>query len=116
MTTIFERVADALDTLGVEYASGIFIPETGETLPDQLITYSLVSSPPEQHADEIETLRVYRVQITIYDRSGLINLPDINTPLTAAGFVKSNQYQLPYDQETGHHGLATDYIYLEDVP
>lgn len=115
MTTIFERVATALDGLGVEYASGVFIPATGDALPDQYITYTLVSSPPEQHADEDETLRIYRVQVTIYDRSGLIDLPDINTPLKAAGFVKSNQYQLPYDQETGHHGLATDYIYLEDV-
>lgn len=115
MTTIFERVATALTGLGVPFASGRFIPETGTALPDQFIVYNLVSSPPEQHADELETLRVYRMQITIYDRSGLINLPDINTPLTAAGFVKSNQYQLPYDQETGHHGLATDYIYLEEL-
>lgn len=114
MTTIFERVADALDSLGVDYASGIYIPETGESLPDQFITYSLVSSPPEQHADQVETLRSFRVQVSVYDRSGLIDLPDVDGAMVAAGFAISNKYQIPYDQETGHHGLAQDYIFLED--
>jgi hypothetical protein len=116
MTTIFERVAVALDNLSpsVPYASSIYIPATGSVLPDVFLVYNLVSSPPEQHGDDTERMRSYRVQINIWSKSGLVSLPDLDGVMTTAGFMKAGKTQLPYSQDTGHFGLANDYVYVED--
>jgi len=111
--TIFAIVDEALGTLDdVPYAEDIYLLETGETLPDLFLVSTLVSGVPEQHADDDETARSYRVQISVYSRSGLVGLPDVDGAMKTAGFVKGAERELPYDQETGHFGLALDYIYL----
>jgi hypothetical protein len=114
MTTIFERVKTALDTLSpaIPYAMGQYITSTGADLPDTFIIYFEVSGDPAQHADNLETLRAYRVQISIYARAGLVSLPDVDTAMLAAGFTKGPERQLPYDKDTRHFGLAKDYHYL----
>lgn len=108
--TIFDQVADALDTLNVPYGMGTYLCD-GE-LPDQYIVYSLVDGVPTQHADDAETQRTYRVQVSIYDRNGLADLPDVNAAMLAAGFEKGPERQLPRDEESGHYGLAKDYFSL----
>lgn len=110
MTTIFEQVETALGTISpaVPFAMS---PYEG-TLPDLYIVHQLITANPEQHADDAETERSYRVQITVFSRTGLASLPDVTTAMTAAGFVKSNERQLPKDPNTGHYGLATDYVYV----
>lgn len=109
MTTIFERVDDALTTLApVPYSMA---PYKGATLPDTYIVFQQVVSVPEQHADDAETERSYTIQVTIWDRSGLVSLPNVDGAMSAAGFYKSAQRQLPQDPDTGHYGLATDYVY-----
>jgi hypothetical protein len=115
MTTIFERVKSALDTLSpaVPFASAPY--ESLSALPDLYITYQLIDGGSQQHADDAETMRSYLVQISIFSRAGLVNLPNVNAAMLAAGFEKSRERQLQKDQETGHHGLAKDYIYLEGV-
>jgi len=112
MTTIFERISTALATLlpAIDYAMA---PYKGE-LPDTYVVYQLVPpSSAEQHADNIETERSYTVQVTTWDVNGLINLPDVDTAMRSAGFMKGDQRQLPQDPETGHYGMATDYLYIE---
>lgn len=109
MTTIFERTDDAIATLSVPYAMA---PYKG-TLPDTYIVYQLVTSPAVQHADDAEKHRSYTVQVTVWDVNGLVNLPNVDNAMSAAGFMKSDQRQLPQDTDTGHYGLATDYVYLE---
>jgi hypothetical protein len=111
MTTIFERVDDALTTLSppVPYA---LAPYKSGDLPDIYIVYQLIVSPAELHADDAETERSYTMQVTVWDVNGLVNLPDIDTVMIAEGFYKSDQRQLPQDPDTGHYGLATDYVYL----
>ena len=74
--TIFERVYDAVVTLNIPFAAGKYIVATGSDYPETFITFSLVSSPAEQFADNAETMRSYRVQVNIFSRGGLINLPD----------------------------------------
>jgi len=110
MTTIFERVGDALTTLSpaVPFAMDVFIGD----LPDTFITYSLITGVPDQHADNAETIRSYRVQINIMDVTGLAVLPDVDTAMLAAGFKKGPERALPKDQDTSHYGLAKDYFYL----
>lgn len=116
MTTIFERVETALDTLSPAVPFAL-APYVGETLPDTYIAYQLIDSPPEDHADNVEIARSYLVQVSIYSRAGLVSLPNVDAAMTAAGFTKGPMRQIPKDQTTGHHGLAKDYVFLEfDLP
>lgn len=113
MTTIFERVKTALDTLSPAVPYALDVYESSAALPDKFMVYSLITSNPEQHADDAETHRGYIVQISIFSRAGLVSLPNVDAAMLAAGFFKSNERQLPKDQTTGHYGLAKDYTYLE---
>jgi hypothetical protein len=111
MTTIFEKVYAALNgiTPAVAFGQDTYL-STGE-LPDQYLVYSLVTSPPEQHANNAETERSYRIQVSIYSRTGLVTIPNVDAAMVAAGFIKGPWRNLPYDPDTGHFGLAKDYIY-----
>ena len=110
MTTVFEQVEDALDTLSIPYGMDTYL--SSAELPNQYMAYSLIDGVPSQHADDAETQRTYRVQVSIYDRNGLANLPDVDTAMLAAGFTKGPERQLPRDNESGHYGLAKDYFKL----
>ena len=110
MTTVFEQVEDALDTLNIPYGMDTYL--SNAELPSQYMAYSLIDGVPSQHADDAETQRTYRVQVSIYDLNGLANLPDVDTAMLAAGFVKGPERQLPRDNESGHYGLAKDYFKL----
>ena len=115
MTTIFERVTTALTTLSIPFANSVYLTPTGTELPDVFLVYFLVSSPPAQHADDDETLRRNRVQVSTYSRAGLISLPDVTAAMKAQGFGVGPKMQLPYNQATRHHGLAQEYVYLEEI-
>jgi hypothetical protein len=114
--TIWERVASALSVIGatVPVSAGQKMVASGVQLPDQFIVYFLVSSPAEQHADDAETLRSYRVQVSIFSRSGLAGLPDVSAAMVTAGFTRGVQRELPYNQVTAHYGLALEFNYLEE--
>lgn len=112
--TVWERTNDALETLtGVTFAASKLKIATGEAYPDLYLVYFLVSSPPEQHADNVEKMRSYRMQVNIFSRDGLINLPNVDGAMTAAGFTKGKMVEIPLDQETGHFGLGTEFLYVE---
>jgi len=110
MTTIFEIVNTALTALDPDVPFGMDVL-IGE-LPNTYIVYSLISGVPEQHADNVEKIRSYRVQVSIMDNVGLANLPDVDAVMVAAGFVKGPERQLPKDSTTSHYGLAKDYFYV----
>jgi len=112
MTSIFALTETALGTISPAVAFSL-APYKAATLPDVYIAHQLIFSPPEQHADDAETMRSYTVQVTVWSRSGLNSLPNVNAAMTAAGFLKSDERQLPQDDETGHYGLAMDFVYLE---
>lgn len=120
MATIWERTNDALTSLSVPMAASAYIADTGDPvagggLPDQYIVYFVVDIGPEQHADDVETLRSELVQVSIYNRAGLNSLPDVIGAMTADGFTFVGGRELPYDLETRHYGLAFDFEYLEDL-
>ena len=99
----------ALDTLdGVPYGLDVLDGE----LPDLYLTYVLLSSNPGQHADNLETERLFRIQVSIYSRDDFTSMPDVDGAMTAVGFSKSDWRSLPYSTESGHHGLAKDYTIL----
>lgn len=117
MTTVFERTATALATLSpaIPYALDVYLKSDAGDLPDTFITYSLITGEPAQSMNNVETLREYVMQVSIYSRAGLISLPNVDAAMLAAGFIKSSERQLPRDAETRHFGLARDYTYLEDL-
>jgi hypothetical protein len=106
MTTVFSVTATALATLGVPYAENTFRGD----LPDVYLVYQLISSPADQHADDEETLRSFRIQVSGYSKTGLAALPNIDSAMKAAGFMKATMRELPFDPDTGHFGLTQDYI------
>ena len=114
MSTIWEITEAALDDLGVAMAANVYNTASGTQLPDQFMVYFLVSSPPELHADDYEELRSYRMQVSIYDRAGLINLPDVDSAMVTAGFTRGPKRELPYNPDTKHFGIAQEYVYLEE--
>ena len=111
-TTIWERTATALTSLTVPVAANVYISPTPGVWPDTFVVYQLVSSVPEQHADEAETLRSYRMQVSVFARS-LIGLPGIDALMVAAGFARGPLRELPYDETTRHYGQVAEYVYLE---
>lgn len=111
--TIWERVKSALSSLTVPVSASKLIVKTSDDLPDVFIDFVLVDAPPEQHADNVEISRNYHVQVSVFSRAGLINLPDVTSLMVAAGFSRGAVTQLPPDQDTGHFGLALEFNYLE---
>jgi hypothetical protein len=111
MTTIYERVTTALGTLSPAVPFAL-APYKATTLPPTYLAYQLIAGSPEQTADDAETERSYLIQVSIFSHAGLVSLPDVDSAMLAAGFVKSNERQLPQDPQTGHYGLAKDYVYL----
>jgi hypothetical protein len=112
MPTIFERVETALTTITPPTPFAL-APYIGSPLPDVYVVHQLITSPSELHADDEEEERSYLVQISIYSKTGLAALPDVDTAMLAAGFFKDDQRQLPKDPDSGHFGLAKDYVYFE---
>lgn len=114
--TIWETTYDALYGLGLPLAANTMIVDTGEELPDEYLVYQMISDPPELHADNIETLRSYRMQVSYYSRTGLAAIPaQVETAMLAAGFTRIEGRELPYSQQTRHFGLALDFNYLEQL-
>lgn len=102
-------IEDALLPLGVPYAANVYEVTTGQELPDLYLVYSVVSNYPEQAADDAETERTFRVQVSVYNRAGLTTLPDVSGQMVEAGFMKSRRTEIPYNRDTGHYGIAMEF-------
>jgi len=114
-TTIWARTLAALTGLGLPLAANRMVMDTGEALPEAFIVYTLITAPPEQFADDDITVRSYTMQVSYYNRAGLVAMPDIDAAMMAAGFMPGPFRELPFSQESQHYGLALDYTYTEGV-
>jgi len=112
--TIWERAKAALTTLSVPLAEGVYIPASGTVRPDTYIVFSTLPTVPLQHADNEEKLRDHLVQVSIWSKNGLVNLPDVEGAMKAAGFTYVTSRELPYEDDTRYFGLAIDFDYVED--
>jgi hypothetical protein len=114
--SIWSTTKTALTGLGFPLAASAMILATGADLPDEYLVYQMISNPPEMRADNLETLRSYRVQVSVYSRTGLAVIPaQVETAMLAAGFTRLEGRELPYNSQTRHFGCALDYNYLEEV-
>jgi hypothetical protein len=66
-------------------------------------------------ADNLEIAREFTVQVTVYSRTGLTDLPDVIGAMTAAGFVHGVDIQLPYEPSTRRYGLAMEFTILQET-
>lgn len=112
VTTIFERVKTALNTLSPAVPFSLAPYKSTTTLPDTFIAYQLIIDLREQSADDAEKERSYLIQVSVFSRAGLVTLPDVDTVMLAAGFEKGRERQLPQDPQTGHYGLAKEYTFV----
>ncbi len=106
MTTIFERMETALATLSPAVPFALAPYKSSGALPELYLAYQLIDDSPEQHADDTETERSYLIQVSIFSRTGLLLLPDVDTAMLTAGFEKGRERQLLQDPQTGHYRLA----------
>ena len=117
MTTIspFKLVSTALTTLsGVEFAADANRSALSEPLPDLFIVYSRITSPIANYFDNKAQLRFVTMQLSIFSRDGLDDLPDTDTAMQNQGFSVSTETDLPYNDETRHYGVSREYtIHLE---
>ncbi len=111
MTTIMERMNTALGTLDPAVPFAVS-PYKGD-LPNHFITYQLLPSPAQAHADNRETERNYSVQVSIWNNAAFPVETNVDSAVLAAGFMKGDVRQVPQDPQTHHYGLAIEYFYLE---
>jgi hypothetical protein len=113
--TIWEITAEALAYLGVPVVANALIPESNTPMPDTFLVYSLVSSSPLLHADNLESMRMYRMQVTAYSRDGLAGLPDVPGAMVDVGFTRGPMREIPYNADTRHYGLVMEFVYYTDA-
>lgn len=114
MTTIWERIYDALEGLNLPMADSVYRAETDDSLPDEFIVFAEISSDPAQHADDDEKYRRHHVQVTYHNRAGLQSMPDIAGSMVTGGFTKGPTRELPYEEESEHYSLALEFWYSEN--
>lgn len=111
--TIWERVKTALTGLGLPLAANVQLAATGADLPDAYLVYFVIAAQGAQYADDAEKSRASHVQVTYFSRAGLAGLPAIAAAMTAAGFTRGPERELPYDELTRHFALSMEFYYLE---
>ena len=113
--SIWTITYSALLGLGYPLAANTMILATGADYPDEYLVYQVISNPPELHADDVESLRSYRMQVTVYSRTGMGTIPPlVETAMLAAGFTRLEGRELPYNVQTRHFGFSTDFSYLSE--
>jgi hypothetical protein len=109
--TIWEITQEALEGLNIPLAANVMITATKGVLPDLYLVYQLIDASPLLHAEDLEVMRFYRMQVTIYSRNVLSICMAVADAMVDAGFTRSSMRELPYNTETRHYGLAMDFIY-----
>ncbi len=112
--TIWQKVKDALAGLAIKTANNRLTLKTGETWPDQYITFQVPSAGPEKYIDDHETARSYLVQLNLWSRSGFESFPDVETAMLAAGFYFQAERDMDYNDNTGHYGQSKDFLFYEE--
>ncbi len=111
MIDVWELTRLALVGLGWPLAANRYVTANSAALPAQYLVYQLISSQGEQYADNAEKQRSYLMQVTAYSRSSFTTLPDIAGAMTAAGWMPGSIRSIPYNPDTGHHGLVMEFVF-----
>jgi hypothetical protein len=99
----------------VDFAADANRKALSDPLPDLFITFQQISPVPAQSADDVETLREVDMQLSIFSRTGLTNLPDTDTAMGTVGFRYTGETPIPYNDKTEHYGVAREYVKLYEL-
>lgn len=115
MTNIYKLACDTLAPLGYPvkeqgtYAADAVLPETH-------ITYYLLDSPNNTHADNLPTSTTHRVQLVLYSKKPAIKQQAdtlLKSVMLPGGFLRAGGGDMPYNENTGHYGYRSVYQFYE---
>ncbi len=110
-----DKTESVLNALGLPYDYEKY-DGSSKQLPDTYLVYTLIDDNGKTWADNTETSRTVRIQISLYYRvkSEALTVPDaVEAAFMAAGFLRSGGRSLPYNKETGHYGRYFDFRLYE---
>jgi len=115
LINIYALVFDTLSALGYPVREqGTYGPDA--SLPETHITYQIIDSPNNSHADNLPTSQTSRVQVTIYSRKPAIKQgadAALKAVMLPAGFMRAGGRDLPYNSDTGHYAFTSDYRFYQ---
>lgn len=112
--TIWERINNALSGLGIPVGNIRLFLASKEPLPDQYVTFQVITAVPERFVDDGEVVRSYLVQINCWSRFGFQSFPDVEVAMVAAGFSFQASRDMKFEDDSGHYGHSMDFIFEED--
>lgn len=115
MTNIYALVNDTLKTLGHPVREQGTYKAT-DTLPETHVTYQLIDSPNNSHADNTPTSQTTWIQVALYSKKpALKQVADaaIKAAMLPAGFLRVGGRDLPFNAATGHYAYACDYRFYD---
>lgn len=115
MTNIYSLVYNTLLNLGYPVAEQGTYAITAK-LPETHVTYQIIDSSNNSHADNASTSQTTRVQVTLYSKKPALKQgadAAIKAVMLPAGFMRVGGRDLPFDQTTGHYAYTCDYRYYD---
>lgn len=111
MTDVYALVYNTLSAIGYPVREqGTYAPDA--KLPDTHVTYQVIDSPNNSHADNKPTSQTTRVQVTLYSKKPALKQgadAAIKAVMLPAGFLRVGGRDLPFDKGTGHYAFTCDY-------
>jgi hypothetical protein len=115
LTNIYSLVYDTLLAMGYPVKEqGTY--SAGATLPETHVTYQIIDSPNNSHADNAPTSQTTRVQVTLYSKKPALKQgadEAFKAVLLPAGFMRAGGRDLPFAQATGHYAYTCDYRFYD---
>lgn len=115
MIDIYAHIFDTLSALGYPVREhGTYAPN--EKLPNTHVTYQVIDSLNNSHADNEPTSQTTRVQVNLYSQDPAIKQgadATLKGVMLPAGFLRVGGRDLPFDQKTGHYGYTCDYRFYD---
>lgn len=115
MINIYDHTYQTLKTLGYP------VQEHGtygdKKMTETFVTYQIIDSSNNSHADNAPTSCTTRVQVNLYsNRPTLKQGADeaLKAVMLPAGFMRVGGRDLPFDTSTGHYGYTCDYRFYDD--
>lgn len=104
----------ALANLGLRTEPIDLILGSKEVLPDKYLTFQVISTAPDKHAEDREIARAHLVQVNLWSRKGFEAFPDVEGAMSAAGFLFQGGRDMEFDNDTGHYGQSMDFLFYEE--
>lgn len=116
MSNIYELIYNTLMSLGYPVREQGTFGNT-EMLPETFITYQIINETNDTHYDNKIASTTTRVQLVLYSKKPAIKQSAdqlFRSVMLPAGFLRVSGRDLPFNQDTGHYGYTSDYIFYKE--